>query len=170
MLGVPIVFEEELIGVVVVVRRQVKPFTDDHVRLVETFADQAAIALTIARLLEALDRQRREIARDVAPQVADLILTDEGERLLAGHRAYITCLFADLRGFTAFTETAAPEVLFDVLRKYPAMLGELVPVYEGTLEHFAGDGVMVFFNDPPPVEDPRAQGRPPGAHGAQPVQ
>jgi class 3 adenylate cyclase len=153
MLGVPIVFEEELIGVVVVVRREVKPFSDDHVGLVETFADQAAIALINARLLEALDRQRREIARYVSPQVADLISTEEGERLLAGHRSYITCLFADLRGFTAFTETAAPEELFDVLREYHAMLGELVPMYEGTLEHFAGDGVMVFFNDPLPVED-----------------
>jgi class 3 adenylate cyclase len=68
----------------------------------------------------------------------------------AGHRAYISCLFCDLRGFTAFAETAAPEELFDVLREYHAALGRLIPKYEGTLEHFAGDGVMVFFNDPLP--------------------
>jgi class 3 adenylate cyclase len=68
--------------------------------------------------------------------------------MLAGHRAYITCLFCDLRGFTPFAETAAPEELFEVLRAYHEMLGELIQGFEGTLEHFAGDGVMVFFNDP----------------------
>ena len=75
------------------------------------------------------------------------------EQLLAGHRAYITCLFSDLRGFTAFAETAAPEELFDVLREYHTALGDLIPEHAGTLEHFAGDGVLVFFNDPVPVED-----------------
>jgi adenylate cyclase len=83
--------------------------------------------------------------------VAELVSSREGEELLAGHRAYISCLFCDLRGFTAFAETAAPEELFDVLREYHGALGELIPEYEGTLEHFAGDGVMVFFNDPLPV-------------------
>jgi adenylate cyclase len=89
--------------------------------------------------------------------VASLISSADGERLLAGHRAYITCLFCDLRGFTAFAETAAPEELFDVLRAYHATLGELIPAHHGTLEHFAGDGVMVFFNDPLPVEDHELQ-------------
>jgi class 3 adenylate cyclase len=148
MLGVPILVEEELIGVVVLVRREPEPYTDEHIALVETFADQAAIALTNARLIEAVERQRTELARFLAPQVAELISSREGEELLAGHRAYISCLFCDLRGFTAFAETAAPEELFDVLREYHGALGELIPRYEGTLEHFAGDGVMVFFNDP----------------------
>jgi class 3 adenylate cyclase/putative methionine-R-sulfoxide reductase with GAF domain len=152
MLGVPIMVEDELIGVVVVVRGEPKPFTDDHIALVQTFADQAAIALTNARLLDAVERQRTELSRFVSPQVADLISSEHGERLLAGHRAYITSLFCDLRGFTAFAETAAPEELFDVLREYHAGLGELIPAYQGTLEHFAGDGVMVFFNDPLPVD------------------
>jgi adenylate cyclase len=76
---------------------------------------------------------------------------------LAGHRAYITCLFCDLRGFTAFAETAAPEELFEVLRAYHETLGELIPAYDGTLEHFAGDGVMVFFNDPLVVEEHELQ-------------
>jgi len=89
--------------------------------------------------------------------VADLITSDAGERLLAGHRAYISCLFFDLRGFTAFAETAAPEELFDVLREYHALLGHIIPAYQGTLEHFAGDGVMVFFNDPLPVGDHELQ-------------
>jgi GAF domain-containing protein len=115
MLGVPILVEDDLIGVVVVVRREPKPFTDEHIALVQTFADQAAIALTNARLLDAVERQRTELSRFVSPQIADLISSEDGERLLAGHRAYISSLFCDLRGFTAFAETAAPEELFDVL-------------------------------------------------------
>jgi class 3 adenylate cyclase len=157
MLGVPIMVEDDLIGVVVVVRREPEPFTDDHVALVQTFADQAGIALTNARLLDAVERQRTELSRFVSPQVAELISSDDGERLLAGHRAYISSLFSDLRGFTAFAETAAPEDLFDVLREYHAVLGELIPAYHGTLEHFAGDGVMVFFNDPLPVDEHELQ-------------
>jgi class 3 adenylate cyclase len=77
--------------------------------------------------------------------------------MLAGHRAYISCLFCDLRGFTAFAETAAPEELFEVLRAYHETLGALIPAHEGTLEHFAGDGVMVFFNDPIAVENHELQ-------------
>jgi class 3 adenylate cyclase len=157
MLGVPIMVEDDLIGVVVLVRREPEPFTDELIGLVETFADQAAIAVTNARLLEAVERQRTELARFVAPQVAELISSRDGEDLLAGHRAYISCLFCDLRGFTAFAETAAPEELFDVLREYHGVLGELIPTYQGTLEHFAGDGLMVFFNDPVPVADHELQ-------------
>lgn len=157
MLGVPIMVEDDLIGVVVVVRREPRPFSDDHIALVQTFADQAAIALTNARLIEAVERQRTELSRFVSPQVASLISSEDGERLLAGHRAYISALFCDLRGFTAFAETAAPEELFDVLREYHAVLGELIPVFQGTLEHFAGDGVMVFFNDPLPVDEHELQ-------------
>jgi adenylate cyclase len=157
MLGVPIMVEDDLIGVVVVVRREPQQFTDEHIALVQTFADQAAIAITNARLFDAVERQRTELARFVSPQVAELISSTEGEQLLAGHRAYISCLFCDLRGFTAFTETAAPEDLFDVLREYHGALGNLIPAYEGTLEHFAGDGVMVFFNDPVPVDDHELQ-------------
>jgi class 3 adenylate cyclase/putative methionine-R-sulfoxide reductase with GAF domain len=157
MLGVPVMIEDELIGSVVVVSQTPNAFTDEHIALVQTFADQAAIAITNARLMEAVERQRTELARFVSPQVAELISSRDGERLLTGHRAYISCLFCDLRGFTAFTETAAPEELFDVLRDYHAVLGQLVPAHAGTLEHFAGDGVMVFFNDPVAVPDHELQ-------------
>jgi class 3 adenylate cyclase len=153
LLGVPIKVDQDLIGVVVLVRREPRAFGDAHIALVQTFADQAAIALTNARLLEAVERQRTELSRFLSPQVAELITSDGGESLLAGHRAYISCLFCDLRGFTAFAETAAPEELFDVLREYQGMLGQLIPAHWGTLEHFAGDGLMVFFNDPVPVSD-----------------
>jgi class 3 adenylate cyclase/putative methionine-R-sulfoxide reductase with GAF domain len=157
LIGVPVMVEDDLIGVVVLVRREPQPFTDEHITLVQTFADQAAIAIRNARLMDAVERQRTELARFVSPQVAELLSSRDGEQLLAGHRAYISCLFCDLRGFTAFAETAAPEELLDVLREYHAALGELIPVYEGTLEHFAGDGVMVFFNDPLAVVDHELQ-------------
>jgi class 3 adenylate cyclase len=153
LLGMPIKLDEDLIGVVVLVRGEPRAFSDAHIALVQTFADQAAIALTNARLLEAVDRQRTEVSRFLSPQVAELITSEGGERLLAGHRAYITCLFCDLRGFTAFAEAAAPEELFDVLRDYQGALGRLIPAHGGTLEHFAGDGLMVFFNDPLPLSD-----------------
>jgi class 3 adenylate cyclase len=157
LIGVPIMVEDDLIGAVVLVRREPRPFTDDHIALVQTFADQAAIAIRNARLIEAVERQRTELARFLSPQVAELISSRDGEQLLAGHRTYISCLFCDLRDFTAFAETAAPEELFDVLREYHGILGELLPTHEGTLEHFAGDGVMVFFNDPLPVADHELQ-------------
>jgi class 3 adenylate cyclase len=157
MLGVPVNVENELIGVVVVVSSRRHAFDEAHVTLLETFADQAAIALANARLLEAVERQRTELARFLSPQVARLISSSDGEQLLAGHRAYVTCVFFDLRGFTPFAETAAPEELLDVLREYHAALGELIAVFGGTLEHFAGDGVMVFFNDPLPLADHELQ-------------
>ena len=153
LLGVPIVLDDELIGAIAVGRNIPGSFADDHVELVKTFADQAAIAIANARLIAAVERQRTELSRFISPQVAALISSKDGEQMLAGHRAYISCFFCDLRGFTAFAETAAPEELIDVLRSYHGMLGELIPQFGGTLEHFAGDGVMVFFNDPLPVEE-----------------
>jgi class 3 adenylate cyclase len=157
MLGVPVMVEDELLGVVVVVSSEPQAFDEAHLAVLQTFADQAAIALANARLIEAVERQRTELARFLSPQVAELISSSDGEQLLAGHRAYITCLFFDLRGFTAFAETAAPEELLDVLREYHAALGELIPAHGGTLEHFAGDGMMVFFNDPLPVANHELQ-------------
>ena len=157
LVGVPILVEQELLGVLGVARTTPEPFGDEQIELLRAFADQAAIAIANARLLAAVERQRTELSRFVSPQVAELLSSEHGERLLAGHRAYITVVFCDLRGFTSFAETAAPEELLEVLRSYHAMIGELIPVYEGTLEHFAGDGVMVFFNDPVPVENHELQ-------------
>jgi class 3 adenylate cyclase len=157
MLGVPILVDDDLIGVLAVTRMVPEPFGDDAIRLLTTFADQAAIAIANARLLDRVERQRSELARFVSPQVAELLSSEDGERLLAGHRAYISVLFCDLRGFTTFVETAAPEELFELLRDYHAIIGDLIAAHDATLEHFAGDGVMIFFNDPAPVTDHEAQ-------------
>jgi class 3 adenylate cyclase len=152
LLGAPLLLEGNLVGVFNIVRTAPAPFSDEQIELLRTFADQAAIAVANARLLDAVERQRMELSRFVSPQVAELVSSDDGEQLLAGHRAYISVLFCDLRGFTAFAETAAPEELMDVLRNYHRAMGELIAEHEGTLEHFAGDGLMVFFNDPLPVD------------------
>jgi adenylate cyclase len=153
LLGVPVVLEGELIGALAVGRSHPGLFNDQQVGAVRAFADQAAVAIANARLLDAVERQRTELARFVSPQVAELIASAEGERLLAHHRALISCVFCDLRNFTSFAETSEPEELFELLAAYHEMVGELLPRYQGTLEHFAGDGVMVFFNDPLPVDD-----------------
>ena len=152
-LGAPVRVDDDLIGVIVIVRDLVKPFQTDDLELVRTFATQAAIAIANARLIDAVERQRSELSRFVSPQVAELLTSEDGKKLLAGHRAYVSFVFCDLRGFTSFAETSAPEELFDVLRDYHEALGKLITQYEGTLEHFAGDGVMVFFNDPVTIDD-----------------
>ncbi len=105
----------------------------------------------------------------LSPQIAELITSHDAERLLEAHRSHdaerlleahrreITVVFADLRGFTAFSETAEPEEALGVLRAYQAAMGEVIFGHGGTLEHFAGDGMMVFFNDPVPMAEPQLQ-------------
>jgi adenylate cyclase len=99
-------------------------------------------------LLGTIERQRSQLARFLSPQVAALVSNPDGEAMLAGHRREITAMFCDLRNFTVFSETAEPEEVLGFLRLYHATLGSLVVAHDGTLEHFAGDGIMVFFNDP----------------------
>ena len=151
-LGVPIRYDDETVGVIGAARIDVRPFSDREIALVEHFADQAAIAIVLARLLETVEQQRAELAR-YAPQAAELLSSGEGQQLLAGHRREITSLFADLRGFTAFAERAEPEEVLGVLREYHSTVGDLAVIHGGTVEQFAGDGLMVFFNDPQPVVD-----------------
>lgn len=151
-LGVPIRYDGQVIGVIAAARKVVRPFSDHELGLVQQFADQAAVAINLARLFETIERQRTELAR-YAPQAAELLSSPEGVQLLAGHRREITALFADLRGFTAFAERADPEEVLGVLRQYHSTVGELAVANAGTVEHFAGDGLMVFFNDPAPLDD-----------------
>jgi len=106
-----------------------------------------------AELLRTIERQKDELSRFLSPQVAALVSSPEGAQLLAGHRRIATTMFADLRGFTPFSEAAEPEEVLDVLRDYHRVMGELIVEHGGTLEHFAGDGMMIFFNDPVLQED-----------------
>ena len=153
MLGVPMLREGDVVGVVTIWRDDPIPFTDDEIEIVQQFADQAVIAVTTTQLVATIERQRAELARFLSPQVAALVSSEEGERLLAGHRREITVVFTDLRGFTAFSESAEPEDVLHVLREYHAVLGRRITEAGGTLERFTGDGVMVFFNDPVEQED-----------------
>jgi class 3 adenylate cyclase len=99
--------------------------------------------------LERLGRLKRFFS----PQLAELIVDGGAEDPLQTHRREVTVVFLDLRGFTSFAETAEPEEVMGVLREYHAEMGTLILAHEGTLERFAGDGMMVFFNDPVPVPD-----------------
>jgi len=148
LMAVPIQQDGRIIGAITTGRNEVRPFSQSEILLVTTFADQAMIAIENARQMQTIQRQKAELSRFLSPQVAALVSTPVGEELLAGHRRQITALFCDLRGFTAFAETAEPEELFGVLRTYHEAMGELIVNHGGTLEHFAGDGMMVFFNDP----------------------
>jgi class 3 adenylate cyclase len=152
LLGVPLMRDAQVRGVLMMQRTEVRPFSDQEIALITTFADQAALAIANVELYETVERQRTELA-SFAPHVAGLLSTPGGEALLAGHRREISALFCDMRGFTAFAETAEPEELFDVLRDYHAAVGAIAIQCGGMVEHFAGDGFMIFFNDPTPLPD-----------------
>ena len=98
-----------------------------------------------------LDRMNK-LKGFLSPQIAKLVVTDE--KLLESHRRDITAVFCDLRGFTAFAEHAEPEDIITVLQEYYRCLGESIDKFEGTLQHFAGDGLLIIFNDPIPCPDP----------------
>jgi len=127
------------------VRRQAEELQQWNERLEERVREQVA----------AIDRLA-QMKRFFSPPVAEAIIAG-GAGVLEPHRREITAVFLDLRGFTAFTDRAAPEEVMDLLGAYHEALGHIVDRYAGTLEHFAGDGVMIFFNDPLPVDRPAAR-------------
>lgn len=130
----------------------------------DTMQDQAQQLADWNRTLEQrvqeqvaqLDRMGR-LKGFFSPQIVELILSGGGDELLKPHRREITVVFLDLRGFTAFTESAEPEEVMNVLAEFHQVVGNLVLAHGGTIEYFAGDGMMVFFNDPIPLADAPGQ-------------
>lgn len=153
LLGVPVRTQDRLVGVFGLARTSVRSFSEADIELVQTFADQAAIVIENVRLMGTIERQREELARYVPSTVAKLIANAEGEQLLAGHRREVSVVFCDLRGFTQFAEEAEPEEVLEILREYHREMGHIITEHRGTLEHYAGDGMMIFVNDPLPVPD-----------------
>jgi class 3 adenylate cyclase len=173
-IAVPMLKENKLVGAIAIYRQEVRPFTDKQIELVKNFAAQAVIAIENARLLDDLNKLNQQLERRVTdqvneiermgrlrrflpPQVADLIVASGTEKQLDSHRREITALFCDLRGFTGFSESSDPEDVMALLHEYHAAIGGIINKYGGTLERYAGDGVMVVFNDPIPVDNPALQ-------------
>jgi adenylate cyclase len=120
-------------------------------------AERAEWNKTLERRVEEQVGQLEQLGRlkrFFSPQLAELILAGGTEDPLKSHRREVTVVFLDLRGFTAFAETAEPEEVMGVLREYHAEMGRLILHHEGTLERFTGDGMMIFFNDPVLVPNP----------------
>ena len=171
LLAVPLLSDGKAIGGIMLYRREVDPFSEDDVSVVEGFASQAVIAIenvkqfrAIQQLNENLESRVTEqvgeierigrLKRFLSPQVADAVMTAGDEKLLSSHRALIATLFCDIRGFTAFCETAEPEETIEVLQTYHEEMGRLLNEHGAGVDHRMGDGIMVIFNDPLPCDDP----------------
>jgi class 3 adenylate cyclase len=184
LLVVPLLREDEIIGALAVRRKVPGRFAAEIADLLETLANQSAVAIQNARLYRQLEWKtqqlevaseeladwNRQLERRVAdqltelerlarlkrflpPQLVDLVVTSGDESFLESHRREITVVFCDLRGFTAFAETVEPEDVMNVLGEFHRALGRLVHQFEGTLDAYSGDGMMIFFNDPIPCTD-----------------
>jgi class 3 adenylate cyclase len=175
---VPIISKQHALGFIAVGSKKFHEFTQDEVRLLLAFSSQLGSALENAQLYDTVQVQAAQLSEwnktleqrvqeqlaqlerlgrlkhFFSPHLAELIVSGGAEDPLRSHRREITVVFLDLRGFTAFSEVSEPEEVMGVLREYHTEMGKLILEHEGTLEHFAGDGMMILFNDPVPVPDP----------------
>jgi adenylate cyclase len=175
---VPIVSKQRAMGFIAIGSKNFHRFTKTEIRLLLAFSSQLGAALENAELYdigqaqaaqlsewnETLEQRVQEqvaqlerlgrLKRFFSPQLAELIVSGGAQDPLKSHRAEVTVVFLDLRGFTAFAEAAEPEEVMSVLREYHQEMGKLILEHEGTLERFTGDGMMIFFNDPVPVPNP----------------
>ncbi len=155
-------------------RQEVNAFSDEDVALIESFAEQAVIAIENARMFKALESMNADLSIRVDEQVgeiermarlkrflpaavADTIVSSGSEKMLSSHRAMLGVLFCDIRGFTAFCETAEPEETIEVLQTYHKELGILIDQHRAGVDQRTGDGIMVLFNDPVPCDDPAGE-------------
>ncbi|MEP2556237.1 MAG: adenylate/guanylate cyclase domain-containing protein [Rhizobiaceae bacterium] len=168
---VPLVSFGKSLGNLVLLRREVGKFAAEDLLLVEDFATQAVIAIENVRQFRALETLNAELGNRVEEQVfeiermgrlkrflptavADTVVSLGSESMLKSHRALLGVLFCDIRGFTAFCETAEPEETIEVLQTYHEEMGKLINAHGAGVDHRMGDGIMVLFNDPLPCEDP----------------
>jgi len=178
ILVVPLISGGLGIGGIILYRRQVDPFSEDDVALALNFAAQAVIAIENARQFKALEARTEEVQalnaslearveeqvaeiermsrlkRFLSPAVANAVVSSGADKMLSSHRALLGILFCDIRGFTAFCETAEPEETIEVLQTYHEEMGKLIVAHEAGVDHRWGDGIMVLFNDPLPCDDP----------------
>jgi class 3 adenylate cyclase len=151
-LALPLLVKDRLVGVLAVESAKSNAFDELDEVLLRIIGNQAATAIDNARTYQMVDQLGR-LKRFFSPHLAELIIRGGADDPLKTHRREVTVVFLDLRGFTAFAETAEPEEVMGVLREYHAEMGKLILAHEGTLERFTGDGMMIFFNDPLPVPD-----------------
>ena len=173
-LAVPLMRDGVALGTITLSRREVRPFSTSHIQLVETFAAQAVIAIENVRQFKALEALNAELGARVDAQVgeiermgrlkrflpaavADAVVSSGSEDMLSSHRAMLGVLFCDIRGFTAFCETAEPEETIEVLQTYHQEMGRLINDHGAGVDHRMGDGIMVIFNDPLPCDDPAGE-------------
>ena len=181
VLTVPLMHGDVPFGVLALMRKTVRVFSDRQIQLAETFADQAVIAIEDARLLAELASKTEELSnlneslearvekqaselnrslqlRNFLPEkIAEAVLSDDGADLLKSHRRNIAAVFCDLRRFTSFSESAEPEEVILVLQQFHAETSRLVAEHSGTIVTRMGDGVLIVLNDPIPIDEPVIQ-------------
>jgi len=181
LLAVPLISGNAAIGTISLFRREARPFSDNEIALVQTFAAQAVIAIDNVRQFRDLETRTQEVQalneslerrvekqvgeierigrlkRFLSPQVVDAVVSSGDGKLLSSHRALIATLLCDSRGFTGFCETAEPEETIEVLQTYHEEMGKLLSKHGAGVDHRMVDGIMVIFNDPLPCDDPAGQ-------------